>query len=736
LYNFLRNEQMSADVRAALIAARQAWPVLHEYAPEELDAFACSVRDSFQYSVKIHDFLSFLCSPGAPPPAPDPHAHPARNRSPFRSSERLREAIKWAIDPRNARALLPAIDAVLSSASGKKGAEWVIPYFHCVTFPALFNHFSTAPTAACAARFVRRAAGAPGEEEEEEEEEPGAGAPPQPRFVNAVDLTLAFLRSAFSFRQRISDRLFGLLHKKTPAAGILALFGRAVCESLEWLPPTHQSLLWFLHLRDPVRTDQMLARSFCVEIANLMRLSPEYIGNDAIASYSFSDDGRQTVESALLRTLQQLDEFHVGQFCQPIWAFMKASPRPSGRFVAAADLLGSAPEVFYLSDLDAFVLDCICQQGGFGGILGRDAGRPIDCRFECAYQLFELTVAAAAPPAERAISDAELQRRQMHCEAHHYPTDPFECLCDSAEANDLYRLETAWHRKALDALRSRVSTFRQLELDLRTADALVGCLFFQHIERHPVLPESLGASRLQLAVREARRRFFGRLLAVARLDLAALSGSDSQAATIEREFADTAALLATSRQAFVRTLTAKLKALAPAASKRDLADVARRYGRLRQTYDLFEAAVFLQTMSSMRVQLEDVDASAWRVRVPGHVLADGARSVPRQLLAECLARRGRIAERETGAQRLRGHEIVAVAHVAAQLAELGGAAAFAAALETFTAAERQAVVDLVKSAVVTAGKGVAKVGVEFETRFISGLVAIGDWVDVFLHPPQ
>jgi hypothetical protein len=134
-------------LKAELARGRQTWPILHEYSPGELGSHAGIRRDQFQWSVKLYDWLSFVCSGAAPPLVPDHLTLPVPSPSPLKSLDWILEAMQWFVDQRNILTAFSAIERVFMPIRGTKGSQWLIRYFVDSTFPTLYNHFSTAASA-------------------------------------------------------------------------------------------------------------------------------------------------------------------------------------------------------------------------------------------------------------------------------------------------------------------------------------------------------------------------------------------------------------------------------------------------------------------------------------------------------------------------------------------------------------------------------------------------------------
>jgi hypothetical protein len=681
-----------AALLAELAAARRPWPVLHESSPSELGRQAAERRDRFQYSLKLHDWFTFFHSKVAPAPVRDSLDLPVPSLSPVQSPERLRTAIEWFMNPNNFSNVISAIDRWMKE---HKSSEWLTSYFTHSTFPTLYNHFSTAETATAGLGFIRRVL-------------------EEVSCLNAVELSWVYLRCAFSFRQHIADRLFSFIHVQSPTnpGPTVAAFQTALCDSLEWLTPTQQELLRVIHGRKPVETNRMLVKSFFVEIANVMRMFPEFIANDVFATYTFLEEAKFTLEFPIHKSLSEMDDKACGKFCVPFWARLESNELPSGQFVDVSAILGDEADTVYFSELDLSILESLYNQS--------IAGRATFMKVESSYLLFELQLpSTASPPSDGDPTETELRRMQLHRAVRCSRIDPFRCLPDSNESRALFDLEISWYRESLESLFARVATCTQFDADIKTVNSLVSSLFLLHVERFPILLKT--PNRLQSAVPEIRRRFAARLLALTRLDLVGIA-TEGQVRELAREFPDTSC---SDRQSFVKNLVPRVAEI----GKFSADGLLRRYHRMRETYDAFEVAGFLQTLSGIRVELE-VGAATKR-----HFGTEtGAPQPPefarmRKMLVECLARRRKFAERETGAQRLRGHEAIAVGQIAAQIAGNGGQGALRAIVESFDAPQRQEIADCFQAVRAIMDKASEKFGVAFDAEFIANVHALVGWMD-------
>jgi hypothetical protein len=397
------------------------------------------------------------------------------------------------------------------------------------------------------------------------------------------------------------------------------------------------------------------------------------------------------------------------EFCAPIWERLESVEIPSGQFPAISEILGQEPDTFYMSELDLSLFMALVDQP----IVDRATGMA----FESSYRLFELSGPPPKPPKEKdRPSRLEFRRRQFHA----YQIDPFQYLPDTAESRAVFDGEISWYRTSIDALRTRVSTYSQLDADTKTVNCLITSLFFLHIEHAPMalpIPE-----RLQLVVPEIRRRFVSRLHFLARLDLAGLA-SASQLRDLSREFSDENP---TNRQLFVKNFATKVSSI----GRLPLSPLLRRYHRLGQTYDSFEAAAFLQTMSGIPVQLESVEVRPVRFAPSAATPPPPELAVLRQLFAEVLARRRRFADPVRGGRRLRGHDVVAVGYIAEVITGAAdGCGVLHAVVESFDVPQRKEIVECLLDVITVARRAVEKLAVEFDGPVFANLQTVVGWME-------
>jgi hypothetical protein len=461
----------------------------------------------------------------------------------------------------------------------------------------------------------------------------------------------------------------------------------------------------------------MLVQSFFVEIVNLMRLSPEFIANDAFASYTFLEDARFALAFPIHKALMAMNDRRATQFLAPFWEKLESPGLPSGQFAAVTVILGAEADSFYFSELDLAILT---------SLYGRPiSDRPIEVKFESSYRLFELPVPSptTSPPKDDP-PDEEFRRGQLHRTFDLGDVDPFECLPDSPESRALIDREILWYRTSLASLRARLKTYAQLDADAVTVDSLVNCLYFLYVERFPILPGT--SNRLQGAVREIRRAFKARALGLAGLDLVGLA-SASQLRDLAREFSDD---IPADRETFVKNLAAKVSAIGKIPST----PLFQRYNRLRETYAEFEAVAFLQTLSGLRVEIDELPGMKGRFGASAPTPPPAEFRVARQMLADCLARRKVASDQGNGARRLRGHEAVAAAQISAQLSGGGdGPRALHLIVDSFEVPQREEIGVFFQEVLAVRTKCGARFGVDFDPEFVANLDALVQWMNAITN---